>query len=212
MAFTLYGRPGWGSVLAEAQLDWYGFAYRFETLDDLFQSADARAVLAPVNPIAQIPTLILPDGTVMTESAAITLHLAEIAARDRLTPEIGDPRRPGCLRWLIFIVANIYPTFTYGDDPARFVTVEAARAPFRASIDAYRERLWRVVEQAASQPWFIGEAISAIDIFIAVMTRWEPHRPWFAANCPRLTEIASRADAHARLQGVWRRNFPDAAL
>ncbi len=212
MTFTLYGRPGWGSALAEAQLAWYGLPYRVEELDDLFQSAGARAVLAPVNPIAQVPTLILPDGAVMTESAAITLHLAEIAERDRLAPDIGDPRRPGFLRWLIFIVANIYPTFTYADDPARFVTVESAQAPFRASIDAYRERLWGIVEQAAEAPWFLGERFSALDIYIALMTRWEPRRPWFATHCPRLTGIAERAEAEPRLIAVWRRNVPDAGL
>jgi len=30
-----------------------------------------------VNPLAQVPTLVLPGGQVMTESAAITLHLAD---------------------------------------------------------------------------------------------------------------------------------------
>jgi GST-like protein len=210
MTYTLYGRPGWGSVLVEAQLAWYALPYRLEELDDLFQSADARARLAPVNPIAQIPTLLLPDGAVMTESAAITLHLADIAVCDLLAPEIGDPRRAQFLRWLIFIVANIYPTFTYADDPARFVTGEAAQAAFRLSIDDYRERLWGIVEQAASGPWFLGEGFSALDIYVAVMTRWEPRRPWFAAHCPRLTQIALRADSHSRLGAVWRRNFPQA--
>ena len=52
-------------------------------------------------------------------------------------PAPGAPERAAFLRWLVFLVANIYPTFTYADDPARFVSVNAARDPFRAATDAY---------------------------------------------------------------------------
>jgi GST-like protein len=124
--YKLYARPGWGSTLIEAQLAWYALPYLIEEVDDLFASAAARQKLAEVNPLAQIPTLVLPDGTVMTESAAITLHLADVAGSDELVPTPGDPLRPTFLRWLVFLVANLYPTFTYADDPSRFVAGEAA--------------------------------------------------------------------------------------
>jgi GST-like protein len=210
--YQLFGRAGWGSMLVEAQLAWYGLPFRIEEVDDLFASAPARERLAKVNPVAQIPTLVLPDGGVMTESAAITLYLAEIGAGSSLggrslAPEPGDPARPRFLRWLIFLVANIYPTFTYADDPARFVALDAAQAAFRDNVDRYGERLWRIVEQEAGSPWFLGERFSALDIYIAAMTHWRPRRAWFAANAPRLHAIALGADADPRLAEVWRRNF-----
>ena len=37
----------------------------------------ARDRVAPVNPMRQIPTLVLPSGEIMTESAAILIHLAD---------------------------------------------------------------------------------------------------------------------------------------
>ena len=114
-----------------------------------FKTPDARAKLEKVNPLAQVPTLVMPDGSVMSESAAITLLLADITGQDSLVPTAGAPERAAFLRWLVFIVANIYPTFTYADDPARFVSVNAARDPFRAATDAYAQRLWRQVETAA---------------------------------------------------------------
>ena len=169
--YRLFARAGWGSSLVEAQLAWYGLPYHLEEVDDLFESAAARERLAKVNPVAQVPTLVLPDGTVMTESAAITLHLADIAGRASLVPAPGDPARPRFLRWLVFLVANIYPTFTYADDPSRFVTGKAAQAAFRKNVDLYGERLWRMVEPQAASPWFLGETFSAMDIYIAVMTR-----------------------------------------
>ena len=162
--YTLWGRAGWGSAIVEAQLEWYGLPYRFEALDDLFKSADARARLEKVNPLAQVPTLVLPSGEVMSESAAITLLLADITGKDSLVPPANAKERGKFLRWLVFIVANIYPTFTYADDPSRFVSVNAARDPFRAATDAYAQRLWRQIEREAGSPWFLGERFSALDI------------------------------------------------
>ncbi|HME84085.1 MAG TPA: glutathione S-transferase family protein [Roseiarcus sp.] len=206
--YRLYARAGWGSVLVETQLAWYGLKYQLETVGDLFKEPQARDLLASVNPIAQIPTLILPDGAVMTESAAITLLLADITRRDDLAPGAAAPERARFLRWLIFMVANIYPTFTYGDDPRRFVDGKDARSTLRARADAYAQRLWGVLEAEAAGPWFLGDRFSAIDIFIAAMTQWRPQRPWFAAHTPKLAAIATGADALPELASVWVRNFP----
>jgi GST-like protein len=206
--YSLYARAGWGSVLVETQLAWYGLKYRLEDVGDLFKEARARDQLASTNPIAQIPTLILPDGAVMTESAAITLLLADMTGRDDLAPGPAAPERARFLRWLIFMVANIYPTFTYGDDPARFVGGDVGRSTFRANVDAYAQRLWGILEAEAAGPWFLGDRFSAVDIFIAAMTQWRPQRPWFAAHTPKLYAIATSADALPGLASVWVRNFP----
>ncbi|WP_425069544.1 glutathione S-transferase family protein [Reyranella sp.] len=208
MTYTLWGRPGWGSALVEAQLDWYGLPFTYETVGDLFKEPDARAKLEKVNPLAQVPTLVMPDGSVMSESAAITLLLADATGSDSLVPGPGAPERAKFLRWLVFLVANIYPTFTYADDPARFVSVNNARDPFRAAADAYAQRLWRQVESAAGAPWFLGERFSALDIYIGVMTRWRPRRGWFEAETPKLFAIARKVDARPELKETWRKNFP----
>ena len=204
--YTLWGRPGWGSALVEAQLDWYGLPFTYEPVGDLFKDPDAKARLEKVNPLAQVPTLVMPDGSVMSESAAITLLLADITGSDSLVPAPGAKERAAFLRWLVFLVANIYPTFTYADDPARFVSVSNARDPFRAAADAYAQRLWRQVESAAGAPWFLGERFSALDIYIGVMTRWRPRRGWFETETPRIFAIARKADQRPELKETWRRN------
>ncbi len=206
--YTLWGRPGWGSAIVEAQLDWYRLPFAYETVGDLFKEPDAKARLQKVNPLAQVPTLVMPDGSVMSESAAITLLLADVTGSDSLVPAPGAPERAKFLRWLVFLVANIYPTFTYADDPARFVAVNAARDPFRAAADAYAQRLWRQVESEAGAPWFLGERFSAIDIYLDVMTRWRPRRGWFEAETPKLFAIARKTDQRPELKETWRRNYP----
>ena len=103
---TLYGRRGWGSAIVEAQLEWLGLDYTYEAVGDLLRSAEARRSLAPVNPLAQVPTLVLPNGQILTESAAITLYLADMTGRDDLVagfagaarfPTLADLPRRQCL-------------------------------------------------------------------------------------------------------------------
>jgi GST-like protein len=208
--YRLFGRTGWGSALIEAQLVWYGRPFEFEEVGDLFKSAEAREKLARINPLAQVPTLVLTDGTLMTESAAITLLLADdVSAERSLVPPPGAKERAVFLRWLVFLVANIYPTFTVADDTSRWVSGEAPQKELRDRFNDYRLRLWHQVEGALGDgPWFLGTRFSALDLYIAVMTRWTPRRPWFAQT-PKLNAIALRTDAVPELAAVLKRNFPN---
>ena len=187
---------------------WYGLPFTFEPVDDLFKSPEARRRLEKVNPLAQVPTLVMPDGSVMSESAAITLLLADITGKDTLVPSAGAPERAKFLRWLVFLVANIYPTFTYADDPSRFISLTAARDPFRAATDAYAQKLWRQIDGEVGSPWFLGNRFSALDIYLDVMSRWRPKRGWFETETPHLFAIARRTDQVPELAEVWKRNFP----
>ncbi|WP_440225183.1 glutathione S-transferase family protein [Dokdonella sp. MW10] len=206
---TLHGSPGWGSAIVEAQLVAYGLPFRFVEVGDLFASADARDALAPLNPLAQVPVLEL-DDEVLTESAAITLHLADLTRSDLLVPPPDAPERARFLRWLVFLVANVYPIFTYGDEPTRYVEDDDAARAFRERLDHRIEMLWTVVEAAAGAPWFLGERRSALDVYLAVMTRWRPRRAWFAQHAPHLHAIARRIDDDPAFTATWARNFPDA--
>jgi GST-like protein len=204
----LYGEPGWGSALIEAQLDWYQLDYEFEPVGNLFKSGRARDKLAEINPIAQVPTLVMDDGSIMTESAAITLLLAELRNDESLVPGTGSPERAAFLRWLVFLVANIYPTYTYADEPSRFVSARDARQDYRETVLDWGRRMYRVLEDAAGQPWFLGERFSAIDIYVCLMTRWEPGRNWIEKHAPKLFSIASATERNDRLRNTWERNFP----
>ncbi len=208
--YTLIGVPGWGSAIAEALLELSGLPYQVEDIDGSKPTTESKRLTA-LNPLAQVPTLLLPDGVVMTESAAIALHLAERAPAAGLAPPAGDPTRDAFLRWLVFIVANIYPMYTVGDFPDRWVSGEAAQKELRASTDAYRDKSWRIVEaDIAPRPWFLGARFSALDVYVKVMSHWRPRRDWFRDNCPKLMSVALAADKEPRLAKVWQRNFPAA--
>src|SRR4051812_9773447 len=109
----LYGVRGWGSGITEAMLCLAGQSYDFIDVDGFDHPGPVRDRLAAVNPLGQVPALVLPDGTVMTETAAIALWLSDSHAS--LAPPSGTPDRALFYRLLVWLVANVYPTFTYGD-------------------------------------------------------------------------------------------------
>lgn len=171
--------------------------------DDVGPSSER---LAALNPLGQVPTLVLADGAVMTESAAMLLHLAETAPRAKLAPPPGDPQRAQFLRWLAFLVAALYPTFTYGDSPARWVGA-AAGPKLRASTDAHREKLLRFLDaEVAGAPWFLGARFSALDLYFPVLRLWRPGAAWWREHAPKLNAIADRCERLPPVARAFARN------
>ena len=210
MPYTLYAAPGGGSQIVEAALARCGAPVRF--IDLTWEEDWGASPLAAVNPLQQIPTLVLPDGQVMTESAAMMLHLADTYPQARLAPPVGDRQRPAFLRWLVFLVAAVYPTFTFGDVPGRFTEGDTdAGDKLRRASDAHREYLFRLVDDAASAPYFLGESFSGLDLYIWVMTSWRPRRAWFETHTPKLAAIAARVATSPEASAVRSRNFPQGA-
>ena len=204
-AWHVIGTRGCGSVIVEAALVLAEIPYQREEID-YTMPGPALERLRTLNPLGQVPVVVLPNGSVMTQSAAIVQYIAELTPHVKLAPPAGDVQRAEFLRWLTFFVAAIYPTFTYGDDPAKWVG-ESAKDELHRSTHAHRQVLWQYVEQHARAPWMLGEHLSILDIYISVMSRWRPRREWFATNCPRLHAIATAIDKDPRLKPLWAANF-----
>jgi GST-like protein len=77
----------------------------------------------------------------------------------------------------------------------------------RESTDAHRQKMWLQLEGIAGAPWFLGEKRTALDLYIASMTRWRPGRKWFAANTPKLVAIAEKTTALPEVAPVMKKNF-----
>ncbi|MFD0389539.1 glutathione S-transferase [Tistrella bauzanensis] len=167
-----------------------------------------------------MPVLLLPPvvaggaPVVMTESAAMILHLADMAgpAGARLAPEPSSPHRPAFLRWLLFLVTEIYPNITIAEHADHLAVPADTIAAFQAAMTARRDDLWRMMAAEAGSPWFLGERFSAIDLYLAVMSGWAGGRARFAATVPRLGRIADAARALPQVAAVLARHGdPDEA-
>ncbi len=194
-------------MIVEAALTLAGLPFEYEE-GDFENPGPDRDRLLKLNPLGQSPTLILPDGTVMTETAAIILMIDDIAPEAKLVPGRDTPERNAFLRWLVFLVAAIYPTFTFGDHPGRWLAEGTDPAQLRNSTDRQREQSWRQVESAVvAQPWFLGERFSALDIYLGAMTHWRPRKEWFRTECPKIFAIAAEAERIPALKPLFQHHF-----
>jgi len=83
----LYYSPSTASLVVHWLLIELDIAHRLELVD-----FDTRAQKSPeylkLNPQGRVPTLVL-DGQVLTESAAIAMHLADLYPQANLAPALG---------------------------------------------------------------------------------------------------------------------------
>ena len=203
----LYGCRGCGSAVVEALLERAGVQFAYHEVKPSKPGLAIDALKA-VNPLAQLPTLKLADGTGMTESAAIIVMLADSYPAARILPAVGDPRRALALRWIVFIAGNMYPAISVVDFPERWVKSEAARAELK---DGAVERLkvyWTLLEQALKPaPYLLGREMTALDMYAAMLSRWEPGRAWVDEHCPRVAAALALAEQDPIVARVWERNF-----
>ena len=209
MTYTLYGQPGFGSVCVEAALELLGLDYTLVQANPLGDD-DNRARVAAVNTLGQVPTLILPDGRTLTESAAILIYLGDLFADRDYAPASDAPERPDYLRWLSFLASSLYSTFTLSDGPERFHPDPAQHPVMLEAANERRKAMWEVMDQAFSgvdTPFLLGSRLTFLDVYAAMMSRWDPGRDWFDAHCPHLRPVMERIEQDPVIARVWSRNF-----
>jgi GST-like protein len=210
MGYVLHGDTGSGSAMVEMALAEAGqpVALRDVPLQGDHQlRADYRAI----NPLGRLPTLVLPDGTVLTESLAILLSIADLHPAAALLPPPG-PERATALRWMAVMAAEAYPHVTRWDYPRRF-SADPAHAPAikDAALAMFREVL-RVIEAEAglagdaAAPFLLGARFSLADIPLAVMSRWCGGRAWSPAHLPRIEALARAVAARPAIAPIWARH------
>ncbi|MGV2865321.1 glutathione S-transferase family protein [Achromobacter sp. ESBL13] len=205
--YELIGSAGCGSAIVEMALVLANVPHTLTDVPYLKPGPERDRLLA-LNPLGQVPTLITPEGEVMTESAAMILHLHDVAPQAGLAPAADKPERAHFLNLLLRLVAAVYPTFTYGDIPAQWAGEGAGADLLRERIHTRRAELWKELEQQAGAPHMLGRRFSALDLYVTVMTHWRPGQAWFQAECPALTAVARQAAQEPNVARVLRRHFP----
>lgn len=201
----LHGCKGCGSTAVEALLEMAGASYERQVFDWDDRAAWDR--LRAINPLAQVPTLVLDDGTIVTESAAIVLWLADRYPSARLLPE-APGERALAYRWIVSFATNVYGPIIVGDFPSRWVDGDAAQDSLKAKALQRLRDAWLAFEAAiAPAPYLLGERIGALDVYVAMISRWRPGRAWLATNCPKAMASVALTEGHPIVASAWARNF-----
>jgi GST-like protein len=209
--YIVHGAAGTGSVMVEAALTLLDLPYRVveSTLFKPGVGPGEDPALAAVNPMQQLPALILPSGELMTESSAILVWLADDHPEARLAPTMASAARPAFLRWMAFVSAAIYALFWIRDDPSRLTSHQEAQGEIKARTGDRIAQCWGIMDsQVDPGRYVLGDELTVLDLAVTVMSRWSPRRRRFYEVAPKLTEVVRRVDAEPRLQALWAARFP----
>lgn len=200
--YTLYGQIGAGSVAPQMVLEELGVPYRFEAMTAEGKKAPA---FLKISPMGAIPVLQLPDASTITESAAMIIHLTD-AHPSALAPKPGTPDHARYLQWMVFLSANVYETSLrtfYADRYTTGGTDAAAGVKAKAAEDLGKH--YRILEKAAD-PYLLGKAPSAADLYLTMFTTWSATPKAFATDYPRLAVLAKAVLARPAVAKVMKAN------
>ena len=207
-SITLYGAEGSGSIAVEAALTLLGIPY------ELIEGATwveelARDRVATQNPMRQVPTLVLPGGEVVTESAAILIYLAEAHPEARLGAVASAQLRRQFLRWMVYVSSAIYSLHWIKPDVRRIGAPIALRD---AVVNAVHDRIafcWSNMDtQLYPGRYLLGDQLTVLDLYVTVVSRFGPWRMRFYEVAPKMAAVVRRVDAEPKLSEFWAKRFP----
>jgi glutathione S-transferase len=187
----------------QALLEEVGAAYEKIPVDTEKGEHKTAAFLA-VNPMGQIPALVLPDGTVMTESGAMLVHITDCHPEAGLAPAPASSDRAHFLRWLFFLASSVYSTDLRVYYAERHSTDPAAAEGIREAAVAELDDQFAILNDAlAGRRYLLGERFSAVDIYLWMLARWAPDPERLLKNAPGVAALADRVQQRPAIARIW---------
>lgn len=168
---------------------------------DLF-AGEARTPTFPrLNPFGTVPVL-EEGGTVIAETGAILLHVAERFPAAGLLPG-GAAARAQALRWL-FHVAALHADFTtwrraslaLRDDPH-------ARDATQAWMARRLAEAFRTMDRLMAGPFLAGSGPGPADLYLVMVAGWWRKRFDFPAETPRLAALFQAMVGTSSVRGAY---------
>lgn len=204
--YVLWNRKRSGGFVVEAALDMAGADWRLQSVESQVSTPLPESFRA-VNPWGQVPVLDLPDGTRMTESAAMLIHIADAFPDAGVAPKPGSPEHAQFLRWTVFLSVNVYEAMlrkTYSD---RFTTdPDGASAVREAAVRRLDDCFALLEGQIGESGYLIGDGVTLADVFLAMIYYWHDR---LDGTLPKCGELVRRVMAHPRVKPSWDRNYGD---
>src|SRR5262245_47990760 len=133
---TLYGGASAASTVVHWLLIELGVPHELK-LFDIDRGEHRTPEYLRLNPAGTVPTLLL-DGLVLTETAAIAMHLGDLYPERGLAPAVGTPERAVYYQWMFFMANTVQPAYRawfYPTEPAGEENVDATKRQARVRLE-----------------------------------------------------------------------------
>ena len=140
------------------------------------------------HPLGRVPALELDDGTVMFESAAICLQLADLSPDAGLIAPLGSSERALAYQWVLFAMTELEaPLFRWIREAADGESEPPSRERFAQAATALESAL-------AGHEWLLGDGFTVADVLCASVLGGAHSRD-LLGDWPGLQAYVGRAEA-----------------
>ena len=205
--YRLYWYKNTGALAPHILLEEISAEHELQRID-MGKGEHTAAEYLEINPRGQIPAMALEDGTIITESAAISLHLADQHPEAVLLPAIGSSERAQAYRWMFYASANLYEAalrFYYTDE---FTTDASQIDQIQDSARTFINNAWGLVENEIGEgPYLLGPNYSIVDPYLLMLTNWHEDPDALFESCPKLKHLCETVRSRPAVERVWSQHF-----
>ncbi len=202
--------PGNASLTPHLLLEELGVPFTLRLVDRT-KAAHKQPDYLALNPNGLIPVLVdsrFEPALVLYETAAICLHLLDTHPDHGLAPALGTPERAHFYKRLVWLTNTLQASLIQYFYPERVVDAgdAAAAAQVKAQMEAKVGGLLDQLDAELArhgQPWLLGAAFSAVDLYTLMLCRWTRGFTRPARSLPNLGPYLQRVLARPAVQRVF---------
>jgi len=142
-----------------------GVDFDSETVDLRSHKTKSGADFFAINPKGNVPTVVLGDGSILTENVAALTYLADKGSAD-LAPKEGTTERYQYLNNVGFVTSELHQSF------GPFFNPQLTNEAREAATANLMQRLGKLTTLLGGQRFLDGKALSAADIYAYIVLSW----------------------------------------
>lgn len=147
-----------------------------------------------INPKGYVPTLVLDDGSVLTENVAVLTYISTLDPSGQLAPKLGSMECFRILEWLAYINSEIHKAVGVIFRPASSEEVK------KAAREAALNRLAFIEKSLGEKPFLTGDTFTVADAYLYVVLSWQQRLELDISGMPKLVAFYERCRARPSVQ------------
>lgn len=190
MSLKLYAMPNTCALAPHIALEWINKPYDLKLLK---RGQNREPEYLQVNPKGKVPAIVLDDGRILTEAAAILIYLAEQFPQANLGNGNDPYDRYKLEELLAYMTSEVHADFAPHFVPQRFINDESQYDALRqATYKRLHEHYTSLNERLEGKNYTVGIRRTVADPYLYVLTRWIDQTPLGINNYPNLKRFRSQ--------------------
>lgn len=195
----LYYSPASCAMSVHIVLEEAGFSYDLERVDLQTKLTETGKNFNNINEQGAVPLLVLDNGEILTEGAAIVQYIADQKPASGLTPATGTLERARVYEWLNYLASEMHKAYIPLFKP------EYSEAMKEAALVKVKKCYDHVSKKLGSKQYALGDKFTVVDAYLFTIINWHNFINLDLSPWPVLVAFQKRVSARPAVQAAMRK-------